>query len=89
MRWLTTPEIKCVLETKVKDAGGVAIHESQSFVYENPLDPDQDYLMTADLAYQTNPQRMILTASVVTPSEVLCLQMVTILRIITAAETVP
>ncbi len=89
MRWLTAPELWAVLEIKLKRAGGIAVHESQSFSYEIPLDADQDYLMTADIDHQMNPERLIVRASVVTARDEPCLQMETILRIVGAAGSAP
>jgi hypothetical protein len=89
MRWLTAPELWSVLEVKLQKAGGIAVHESQSFTYEAPLDADQDYLMTADIDHQTNPERLIVRTSVVTARDEPCLLMETILRIVGAAGSSP
>jgi hypothetical protein len=89
MRWLTVPELWRVLEIKLKEAGGIAVHESQSFTYETSLDADQDYLMTADIDHQMNPERLIVRTSVVTARDEPCLRMETILRIISAAGSAP
>lgn len=89
MRWLTVPELWAVLEMKLKKAGGIAIHESQSFTYETPLDADQDYLMTADIDHQMNPERLVVRTLVVTARDEPCLQMETILRIVRAAGSAP
>jgi hypothetical protein len=89
MRWLASPGFRNVLETKLKSLGGIAFHESQSFTYENPLDPDRDYLMTADLDHQMNPERLIVRAYIVTPRDEPCLQMETILRIVGTGGAAP
>ncbi len=89
MRWLTLPDLRTFFETELKKAGGVAFHESQSFTYENPLDMDQDYLMTTDVARQKNPERLVVRAFIVTQRDEPCLQMETILRVITAAGHAP
>jgi hypothetical protein len=89
MRWLALPELRSFLEAKLKKAGGVPFHESQSFAYENPLEADQDYLITADVHHQTNPERLVVRACVVTLRNEPRLQMETILRIITAAGSAP
>ncbi len=85
MRWLGLPELRSFLEAELQKAGGVPFHESQSFTYENPLDADQDYLITADVYHQKNPERLVVRASVVTLRNEPHLQMETILRIITAS----
>jgi hypothetical protein len=89
MRWLTLPELRTVFEAELKKTGGVAFHESQSFTYESPLDADQDYLMTTDVAHQKNPERLVARTYVVTTRDEPRLQMETILRIITAAVAAP
>jgi len=89
MRWLSAPGIRAVIEARVKEAGGVAFHESQSFTYEKPLVVDQDYLLTAEASRQENPSRLILRVSVVSLSGQPFLQLETILRIVSPAEATP
>jgi hypothetical protein len=85
MLWLSAPAIKSLLQVKLEAAGAVAIHESQAFAYEHPLQIDHDYLMNLELDDQPSPARLILRARVVTASGVLALTMETILRLIPAS----
>jgi hypothetical protein len=89
MRWLSTPDIRGVIETRLKEAGGVAFHESQNFNYDMPLAADQDYWLTAEVDRQENPSRLILRVAIASLSEQPCLKLETILRIVAPAEATP
>jgi hypothetical protein len=85
MRWLSAPDIRAAVEAKLTSVGGVAFHESQSFNYLRPLDTDQDYLMSLDIDHQETPPRLILRAAITSMSNEPCLNIETILRIVSAA----
>jgi Zn-dependent M32 family carboxypeptidase len=89
MSWLGLPEMHAAIETELKTACGIAIHESQSFLYEQRLGVDKDYLMTAEIEHQDNPKRLVLRICIEKQTHEPVLRMETILRIVSAAESVP
>ncbi len=88
MRWLSSLELRRLIEARLRQTGGVAIHESQSFAYQRRLAADQDYLVTADVDQQENPRRLILRVAVAAEAGEPLLRIETILRIV-GAEPVP
>ncbi len=85
MRWLSLPAIHDTIAARLDEAGGIAIHEAQSFAYESQLCADRDYVMSAELEQQANPPRLVLRVQIATPDDALCLKIETVLRIVSAA----
>ncbi len=89
MRWLSLPAIHDALAARLDEAGGIAVHEAQSFAYARQLAADRDYVMEAGLEQQANPPRLVLHVKIATPDGVPCLEIETVLRIISATAPSP
>jgi hypothetical protein len=89
MRWLASSGVRAAIETKLQATGGIAIHEAQSFAYEQRLEADRDYVLSAELESQKNPDRLILRASIANTASEPVLQVETILRIVGANGSAP
>jgi hypothetical protein len=89
MRWLASPEFRAAIEKKLRVTGGIAIHEAQTFTYEQRLETEHDYMLNAELESQKNPDRLILRASIVNSANEPLLQLETILRLVGAHEPAP
>jgi len=88
MLWLSGAELRAAIEAKVQSLGGIAIHESQTFTYQKPLDVDRDYLLSAEIETHTNPDRLSVRVSVSEMNDVL-LDIETILRVAGVNEPSP
>lgn len=86
VRWFTHPEIRSASFAELASLEPwVPIHESQSFDYERPLEPDTDYRMTVEITREHDPARLILRAEIGAASGAdICLRVEMILRIIRA-----
>jgi hypothetical protein len=82
MLWLSGPHLRAALEAKLRDLGGIAIHESQSFAYQKPLEADRDYRLNASLETLRNPDRLILRVSISEMANDAVLDIETILRVV-------
>lgn len=84
MRWLGLPAIREPIARELEIAGKLLVHQSQSFAYTRPLDPDADYVISAE-AHRDRSGRIALRATLRDSSGEAVLISEAVVRVVTAA----
>ncbi len=83
--WMTAPEVRPTLERIIGDPTLLPIHEGQSFTQYRPLALDADYRVAFAFARSAGPERLTVTARVLTPAGETCAAFETVLRLVARA----
>jgi hypothetical protein len=83
--WMKSPEIGEPIRLAARDIG-LPVHESQEFHYAQPLQVDAVYDLMLELKCESDPARLVATAKIFLPDGTSIGRVVTVLRLIIAAE---
>ncbi|MGO9674827.1 MAG: hypothetical protein ACLPSF_11800 [Methylocella sp.] len=84
--WMTSPEVRPMLERMIGEPGLLPIHEAQSFDYHRPLALDAGYRVAFTFARTTGPERLTVAATISTPGGERCAAFETVLRLVPRAR---
>lgn len=80
--WLTSQEVRPVLERMIGRPAFLPVHEAQSFDYERPLALDADYQLAFTFRRTAEPARLIVNAEISMPHAQTCARFETVLRLV-------
>jgi hypothetical protein len=86
-RWLALPDARDLIVRSL-GSGFIPVHEAQSFVYEQALQIETDYVLTIEARRSPAPPRLTLRMAIASPEGEICARLETILRIVPAMKPV-
>ncbi len=86
-RWLALPDARDLIVRSL-GSGFIPVHEAQSFVYEQALQIETDYVLTIEARRSPAPPRLTLRMAIASREGEICARLETILRIVPAMKPV-
>lgn len=80
--WLSEPAVRNVITEYCVAEGALPMHESQTFVYETPLQAGESYDVTVRFFREITPPRLILDATIATLAGAEAARVETVMRIV-------
>ncbi len=82
MRWLARPDVRCAIMALLPEPDLVPVHESQSFDYAGPLEPQVAYHLALSAARSCEPERLSVHGLLLDDMQRELLRLETVLRLV-------
>jgi hypothetical protein len=81
IRWLVARDVRDALTSLVPEPDIVPVHEAQTFDYQRPLRPDEEYVITLSARREQAPDRLIADGVIVDSDGKQCASVEVVLRL--------